>query len=258
MTTTVVASAARARRSSAASAAYAGFAYLTFLVASGYAVAFLADVGVPRTVDHGGPISAKPAAVAIDVLLLALFAVQHTVMARPQFKRWLTRSVPAHLERSSYVLATTLVFGLLFWQWRPIPTVAWHVSPAPARTALWVLYGAGWAWAVAMTFAIDHFELFGLRQVARRLRGVGAGASAFRTPWPYRLVRHPMMIGFAVAFVAAPTMTAGHLLFAGLGCAYIVVGVWFEERDLTSTLPEYRAYAASTPRFIPRFARRSR
>jgi protein-S-isoprenylcysteine O-methyltransferase Ste14 len=225
--------------------------YLVFLAVFLYAVAFLADVVVPRTVDRGGPHAGTVAAVIIDAALLAVFAAQHSVMARPAFKRRWERVVPRHVERSTYVLTASAALALLFWQWRPIPTVVWDV-PTPAVVPLWGLYAVGWAWVVAMTFAIDHVNLFGLRQVARHLRGLGDPPSRFALPLPHRLVRHPMMIGFFVAFVATPTMTVGHLVFAALGSAYIVVGVRLEEADLTGELPEYGAYAAVTPRFVPR------
>ena len=238
--------------SSAVSAAYAGVAYLAFLVVVVYAVLFLAGVLVPRTVDGGGPATGVAVAVVIDVLLLGLFAVQHSVMARAAFKRRLTTVVPKHVERSTYVLATDVVLALMFWQWRPIPTVLWRVDDMTARTAVWALFAAGWVQVIAMTFAIDHWDMFGLRQVARRVRGLGESAPAFRLPLPHRLVRHPMMLGFFVAFLAAPTMTAGHLLFAILGCGYILVGVRLEERDLVEAFPAYRTYAATTPRFVPR------
>jgi protein-S-isoprenylcysteine O-methyltransferase Ste14 len=241
-----------ARMSSAASAVYAGVAYLTFLLALPYAVLFLADVLVPRTVDGGGPVAETSAAVVIDVLLLGLFAVQHSVMARGAFKRRLTTVLPQHVERSTYVLATSAVLALVFWQWRPIPTVLWRVDDETAQTALWALFAAGWTHVIAITFAIDHCDMFGLRQVARRVRGLDESAPGFRLPWPHRLVRHPMMVGFFPAFLAAPTMTAGHLLFAILGFGYILVGVRLEERDLVEAFPEYRTYAATTPRFVPR------
>lgn len=227
---------------------YAGFT-LVFV----YAVAFLADVVVPRTVDHGGPHASTASALAINTLLLGVFAVQHSVMARPAFKRRWVTLVPRHLERSTYVLASTAALTLAFWQWRPIPTTVWDFSPPELRWLVWTLYVAGWLWVLAMSFAIDHADLFGLRQVIGRLRGSGGRPPEFAVPWPHRLVRHPMMLGFLVAFVAAPTMTVGHLLFAVLGCTYIVVGVRFEERDLAATLPEYDAYAAGTPRLVPRW-----
>jgi protein-S-isoprenylcysteine O-methyltransferase Ste14 len=239
-------------------AGYAVTAYLGFVAVSLYAIAFLADVAVPRTVDRGGPASAVSVAVAVDVALLAVFAVQHSVMARPAFKRRWTRVVPAHVERATYVLATSAALALAFWQWRPIPHVLWDVRSPAARVLLWAIGLAGWLWAIAMTFAIDHLDLLGLRQVARRLRGRSDRAPAFALPLPYRLVRHPMMTGFFVAFLVTPTMTVGHLLFAALGCAYIVLGVGLEERDLVRDLPPYATYAAVTPRFFPRLPGRRR
>jgi protein-S-isoprenylcysteine O-methyltransferase Ste14 len=240
----------------AVSAGFAGLAYLAFLAVFLYAVAFVADTAVPRTIDSGGPDAGTPTAVAIDVLLLTLFAVQHSVMARPAFKRRWTRLVPHHVERSCYVLAASAVFALTFWQWRPIPAEVWHVHAAAARAVLWALFGLGWVLVVAMTFAIDHFDMVGLRQVSRYLRGRRQAAPAFQLPLPYRLVRHPMMTGFFLAFIATPVMTAGHLLFALSSCGYIVVAVRLEERDLAAALPEYRDYAARTPRFLPRPSRR--
>jgi methanethiol S-methyltransferase len=228
--------------------------YAAFVAVFAYAVAFLADVVVPRTVDHGGPATGSLQAAAIDVLLFAVFAVQHTVMARPGFKRRWTRVVPRHVERSTYVLAATGALALVLWQWRPIPPVLWDVSAPAVRGLVWVVYAAGWLWALAMSCAIDHLDLFGLRQVSRHLRSVAALEPTFAVPLPYRLVRHPMMVGFIVAFVAAPTMTVGHLLFAALGFGYILVGVRREERDLSASLPGYDAYARTTPRLMPRLS----
>lgn len=235
---------------------YALICYLAFLAVSLYAVAFLADVAVWRTVDHGGPTSGTLVAVVINAALLGCFAVQHSVMARPGFKRRWAAVVPPHVERSTYVLAASAALALLFWQWRPIPDTLWDVSNPGARALIWALYLAGWVWVVAMTFAIDHLDLVGLRQVWRRLRGLADQPPAFALPLPHRLVRHPMMLGFFPAFLATPTMTTGHLLFGVLGCAYILVGVRLEERDLTRSLPPYAAYAAVTPRFLPRLTRR--
>jgi protein-S-isoprenylcysteine O-methyltransferase Ste14 len=245
----IISTAGRAGR--ALSAGYAAAVYLAFLAVVGYSVAFLADVVVPRTVDHG-PRTGTPAALVIDSSLLAIFAVQHTVMARPKFKARWTTVLPAHLERSTFVLAATAALALTYALWRPIPTVVWDIDPEPARVAVWILYGAGWAIVVAMTFAIDHFDMFGLRQVARHLRGAPSDTPGFGCPLPYRLARHPMMTGFFLAFFAAPTMTVGHLLFACLGAGYILLGVRLEERDLRRALPEYAEYAAATPRFLPR------
>jgi protein-S-isoprenylcysteine O-methyltransferase Ste14 len=239
------------------SVGYGAGCYLAFLLVFSYAVAFLADVAVPRTVDRGGPDTGTLTAVVIDVALLAGFAVQHSVMARPGFKRRWTTLVPRHIERSTYVLVASAALALVLWQWHPIDAEVWDV-PAPAvRGILWGLFAVGWFWVVAMSFAIDHIDLFGLRQVARHLRGVRDHPPSFALPWPYRLVRHPMMLGFFPAFLAAPTMTLGHLLFAALGCGYILVGVRLEERDLALALPEYDAYAAVTPRLVPRWRRHS-
>jgi protein-S-isoprenylcysteine O-methyltransferase Ste14 len=226
--------------------------YLIFLAVVAYAALFVAGTGVPRTVDAGGPRSATTAAALIDLSLLAAFAVQHSVMARPWFKRRWTRVVPPQWERSCYVLLASVLLAITFWQWRPIPEVVWQVHAPAARTAIWTVFGLGWLWALAMTFAIDHLDLVGLRQLGHHVRGDQPGAPEFRTPWPYRLVRHPMMTGFFVAFLATPTMSAGHLLFALASIAYVVVAVRFEERDLTAALPPYRDYAARTPRFVPR------
>jgi protein-S-isoprenylcysteine O-methyltransferase Ste14 len=244
---------ARRRRTAGAvvSVVYGVFCYLGFVAVFLYAVAFLADVVVPRTVDHGGPSTGTATAAVIDALLLGVFAVQHSVMARPAFKRWWTTRIPAHVERSTYVLVASAALVLTFWQWRPIPPEVWHVSTPALRVLLWVLFAGGWVWVLVMSCAIDHVEMFGLRQVVGHLRGLADRAPSFALPLPHRLVRHPMMLGFFPAFLAVPTMTVGHLFFAGLGCAYVLVGVRLEERDLTRELPEYAAYAAVTPRFIP-------
>jgi protein-S-isoprenylcysteine O-methyltransferase Ste14 len=248
---------ARTRRTAGAFAVvgYGLACYAAFVAVFGYGVAFLADVVVPRTVDRGGPHASPVVAATIDALLLSVFAVQHSVMARPAFKRRWIRVVPRHVERSTYVLASAAALALAFWQWRPIPTVLWDVPSPGIRVLLWAGYVAGWAWALAMSFAIDHLDLFGLRQVVAYLRGLAERSPAFAVPWPYRLARHPMMIGFLVAFLLTPTMTVGHLLFAVLGWVYILVGVRLEEHDLSTTLPGYDAYAAATPRLLPRLFR---
>ncbi len=230
---------------------YGALGYLAFLAAALYAIGFLADAVVPRAVDSGGPESGTAAAVAIDAALLGLFAVQHSVMARPRFKRRFNRIFPPAVERSTYVLAASAVLGLLFWQWRPIDDVVWDVENIAGEIVLWSLYGIGWFLVVLSTFLIDHFEMFGLRQVAARVHGRRHEPPGFVTPLLYRFVRHPMMLGFLVAFWATPTMTVGHLLFAALASGYIVVAVRIEERDLMRQLPEYQDYMERTPRFIP-------
>jgi methanethiol S-methyltransferase len=242
----------RMRPGAVASFGYAALCYVCFVAVFLYAVAFLADLMVPRTIDHGGPHVGLAAAVVIDAALLGLFALQHSVVARPAFKQRWTRLVPRHVERSTYVLAASAALALMFWLWCPITTVVWDVPATSVRILLWTLAALGWSWVLAMTFAIDHLEMFGLSQVVRRMRGLADRAPSFAVPLPHRLVRHPMMLGFFPAFLAAPTMTVGHLLFAGLGCGYVLVGVRLAERDLARDLPEYAAYAAVTPRFVPR------
>ena len=240
----------------AVSLAYGLASYLVFLVTFLYAVGFVGGLVVPKSINTG-PTVPVGEAVGVDVLLLGLFAVQHSVMARPAFKRRWTRVVPPHSERSTYVLASSLLLVLLFWQWRPVPGVAWEVTHPVAAAALWVLFGLGWAVVLVSTFLIDHFDLFGLRQVILYTLGRPYTPPPFRTPLLYRLVRHPIMLGFLIAFWATPVMTWGHLLFAGVTTAYIVVGVRLEERDLRrafgSTYEEYRRQVGMlVPRVGPR------
>jgi methanethiol S-methyltransferase len=235
---------------------YGGIAYIAFLGVFAYMIGFVANVGVPKGIDDwtSGP---NAPALLIDAALLVLFAAQHSIMARPWFKRWWTRFVPASIERSTFVLAASLVLALLLWQWRPLPAQVWSVGDTWARTALWVLYGSGWLMVVGSTFLIDHFDLFGLRQVVARVRGLSIQPPRFRQPFLYGLVRHPIMVGFLIAFWAAPDMSVGRMLFAILGTGYIVVAVRFEERDLLAQHGEaYERYAATVPRFVPRVARR--
>ncbi|GFG69994.1 methanethiol S-methyltransferase [Mycolicibacter senuensis] len=236
--------------------AYAVLNYLVFLVVFLYAVGFVGDVVVPRSVDHGPSAPTGPA-IVVDVLLLGLFAVQHSVMARPAFKRWWTRLVPPDIERSTYVLASNLVLVLLFWQWRPVPAIIWDVAWPVGRTALWVLFWIGWAIALASTFMISHFDLFGLRQVYLAWREQPYQPVGFRASALYRVVRHPLMLGFVIAFWATPTMTAGHLLFAAASTGYILVALQLEERDLVGMLgAEYRQYRHRVPMLIPFLRRR--
>lgn len=231
--------------------AYGVLNYLVFLVVFLYAVGFVGDLVVPRSVDRG-PHASTGAALVVDVLLLGLFAVQHSVMARPAFKRWLTRAVPVDLERSTYVLASNIVLALLFWQWRPIPTIIWEVTAPAGRAALWALFWIGWVIALAATFMVSHVELFGLRQVYSAWRAQPFTPVGFRAKLLYRLVRHPLMLGFVIAFWAAPTMTAGHLLFAVATTGYILIAVQLEERDLVGVLGEdYQQYRRRVPMLFP-------
>ena len=235
---------------------YGLICYLLFFVTFLYAVGFLANVLVPKSIDSG---SAGPLAVAVivDLLLLGLFALQHTVMARPGFKRWWTRIVPASVERSTFVLATSLVLLFLFWQWRPLPTTIWEVQNASGRMLLWAICGVGWITVFLGTFMINHFHLFGLYQVWNRLLGRDAPEPVFQTRGLYGYVRHPLMVGFIIAFWATPTMSLGHLIFAAASTGYIALGTkLFEEKDLVHFIGEpYRRYQEKVPAFLPRLGR---
>lgn len=227
--------------------AYAGVAYVGFLVVIAWAVVFLADVDVVTTIDSG-PRTSGLVAVTVDLLLLLAFGLHHSVMARPAAKRLITRVVPVELERATYVLTADLLLGLVLWQWRPIGGDVWSNVPQPWRAALWAVYLAGWMIAVGSTFIIDHFDLVGLRQVFSR----DYRPPAFQARWLYAVVRHPLMLGLLIAFWATPTMSASHLLFALAATAYIAVGVHFEERDLRGELGQaYATYAQRTPAFVP-------
>ena len=236
---------------------YAAAAYLVFLAVLVYAIGFFAGAGVPKGIDQG-PRSAWPLAVAIDLLLLLLFAVQHTVMARPWFKRRWTRLVPVPAERATFVLFTSLLLALLFWQWRPAGGTVWHL-PGPAADAVLALYAAGWVLALGSTFMINHFDLFGLRQAYLYARGAAYRPPPFTERGLYRWIRHPLMAGFVVIFWAAPVMTAGHLLFAAAATGYILLGIRFEDHDLRRDLGEpYRAYRRRVPALVPALRSRSR
>ena len=229
-----------------------GVFFLTFL----YAIGFTGGLVVPRTVDAGGPQSPMVVALAINAGLLGVFGLQHSIMARQGFKRLWTQLVPAVIERSTYVLFSSLALILLFWQWRPIPSPVWDVQMPLARNLLWGLFWLGWLLVLLSTFLINHFDLFGLRQVWRHLRGLDAAPVGFSEPFLYSIVRHPLYAGFIVAFWATPSMTAGHLEFALVATAYILVAVRFEERDLRSMHPEYAEYSDRVPMLIPGSGRR--
>jgi len=211
---------------------YGGVAYLLFLVTTLYSIGFVEGALVPRTIDAGGVVSPPGIALLVDGLLLALFAVQHSGMARRRFKQVLTRLVPQPIERSTYVLASSGCLLLLFYFWRPIPAVVWSVEASTPRLVLFALSGLGWGIAFSSTFLINHFELFGLRQVYLAARRRELPPGQFRTPLLYKLVRHPLYLGFVVAFWAAPTMTLGRLVFALVTLGYILIGIHLEERDL--------------------------
>lgn len=234
---------------------YGVASYVFFLIVFLYAVGFVANVGVPRPID-GVPATPFLTALAIDLVLLAIFAVQHSVMARPAFKRAWTRVVSPVVERSTYVLAASAALALLFWQWRPLGGVVWQVDTPWLRALLVAVSAYGWLQVLVTTFLIDHFELFGLKQVWRHARGRSSTVSHFVVPGPYRLVRHPLYLGFLVAFWSAPTMTVAHLVFAVMTTAYILIAIQFEERDLIVAHPEYAAYRREVPMLLPVPARR--
>jgi protein-S-isoprenylcysteine O-methyltransferase Ste14 len=225
--------------------------YVAFLGTFLYAIGFVSGVLVPKTIDAGAVVPVAEALV-VNLLLMSAFAVQHSVMARKPFKAWWTRIIPASIERSTYVLCSSLALVLLFWQWRPLPTMVWRIEDPRIAVAIRGLSYAGWLGVLCSTCLINHFELFGLRQVASNLAGREVPAPRFRTPLFYRFVRHPIYLGFIIAFWAAPTMTAGRLLFAAATTAYIVVGILLEERDLVELFgDDYRRYKERVSMLVP-------
>lgn len=235
---------------------YGVVAYLAFFVTILYAIGFVGNFQVggyslPKTIDSGvaGPIGT---AIFVNVALLAVFAVQHTIMARPAFKSWWTKIIPAAAERSTFVLVASLILLLAFWQWRPMTGVIWNVDQPLIRAVLVGVSLLGWATVFYASFLIDHFDLFGLRQVILHARGKPYTHAPFAARSLYRFVRHPLMVGFLLAFWFTPTMTAGHLLFAAVTTGYILFGTTVEERDLLRFLGEdYRNYRSRTPAFFP-------
>ena len=233
------------------SALYGVVCYLVFLGAFLYSIGFVGNFLVPKSIDSG-PAPALSVALLVNTTLLGIFAVQHSVMARPTFKRWWVRFVPQPVERSTYVLLSSLILLLLFWQWRPMPDVIWDVTAPAVRGLLWTLFTTGWLVVLASTFMINHFDLFGLRQVWLHLRARSYTPVHFRMTLLYRLVRHPIMLGFLVAFWATATMTAGHLLFALATTGYVLIALQLEERDLVAHLGEsYRDYKRRVPMLLP-------
>jgi protein-S-isoprenylcysteine O-methyltransferase Ste14 len=230
---------------------YGLVAYFAFFATVLYAIGFVMGLVVPKAIDTGTG-SSTPEALIVNLLLMTLFAVQHSVMARKQFKQWWMQYVPKPIERSTYVLLSSLALMLLFWQWRPMPEIVWQIGQPDVAVAIATLALVGWVIVFTSTFLINHFELFGLHQVANNLTGREMPTQRFRTPLFYKFVRHPLYLGFIIAFWAAPTMSVGHLLFAAVTTAYIFVGILLEERDLIAMFgDDYRRYRKRVSMLLP-------
>ena len=236
---------------------YGIVAYLAFAVVIVYAIGFVTGLMVPKTI-NSGPAGPLVESIVINLVLLTIFALQHSVMARPQFKKWWTTIVPKSVERSTYVLLASLALALVFWQWRPIPGVVWEAKDPTIAASLLYLGLFGWVLVFISTFMINHFELFGLHQVANNLTGNSMPPMKFKTPMLYNVVRHPIYLGFIIFVWATPTMTAGHLLFAAVVTAYIFVGIALEEHDLIEVFgDEYRRYRRRVAMIVPFIGRSS-
>lgn len=232
--------------------AYGAFSYAVFLVAFLYAIGFIGNLVVPKTIDSGAAAPLREALI-VNVLLLGAFAIQHSVMARPGFKKWWTRIIPKSIERSTFVLLASLLLLLLYWQWRPMTAQVWAVEHSAGKILLHALYFLGWLIVFLGTFMINHFDLFGLRQVYLKLRNREYTDLDFRVAGFYKFVRHPIMLGFLIAFWAAPVMTVGRLLFAVATTGYILIALQLEERDLVNHFGEqYREYRRKTSMLMPR------
>ena len=230
---------------------YGVFAYAVFFAVFCYTPGFVGNFLVPKSID-AAPTTSFRLALLVNVGLLGLFAVQHSVMARPFFKRGFTRIIPEAAERSTYTLASSLALIVFFWFWQPMGGVVWQVDNTVGRGLLFVGLVSGWLLVLAVSFMINHFDLFGLRQVWFYFRNRPYTAVKFSTPGLYKLVRHPLYVGWLLLFWCTPTMTVAHLFFAILTTGYILVGMYFEERDLQNAHPEYADYKRATPAFVPR------
>lgn len=230
---------------------YGVLSYVVFLLTFVYAIGFVGNFAVPKAMDSP-PQTSLSVALATNLILLSIFAIQHSLMARPAFKQWWTRIVPAAAERSTYVLFSSLALILLFVFWQPIGGTVWQVQSPLFETLLWAGFGFGWMLVLISTFLINHFDLFGLRQVWLNFRDREYKPLDFVTPGPYKFIRHPLYLGWFFAFWCIPTMTATHLLFAIVTAVYILVAIQWEERDLISALGEdYREYRKAVPMLIP-------
>jgi protein-S-isoprenylcysteine O-methyltransferase Ste14 len=230
---------------------YGLVSYAIFFATILYAIGFVSGLFVPKAIDDGAVVSMTEA-VIVNLLLMSLFAIQHSVMARKQFKQWWTQYVPKSVERSTYVLLASLALVLLFWQWRPMPAMVWQITDPLAASIITALSMLGWLVVFTSTFLINHFELFGLHQVTNNLAGRAMPEPRFRTPLYYKFVRHPIYLGFIIAFWMTPAMTAGHLLFAAVTTAYIFVGIWLEEHDLADLFGEdYLKYRNQVSMLVP-------
>jgi protein-S-isoprenylcysteine O-methyltransferase Ste14 len=230
---------------------YGLLSYLIFFITILYAIGFVDGMLVPKTIDTGDT-APMAESILVNLCLMTLFALQHSVMARQPFKRWWTQYVPAPIERSTYVLLASLALLLLFWQWRPMPAVVWQIDNPQIAMAVTALSLVGWVIVFSSTFLINHFELFGLHQVANNLVGRDMSPPRFRTPLYYNFVRHPIYLGFIIAFWVVPTMTVGHLLFAAVTTAYIFVGILLEERDMVDLFgDDYRKYRDRVSMILP-------
>lgn len=228
--------------------------YAVFLASFLYAIGFIGNFAVPKSLDSPAEIDPLTA-FWIDLGLLSLFAIQHSVMARPAFKRLITRVIPQAAERSTYVLASSLALLFLFWKWQPLGGVVWQVESAVGRTLLYAGYALGWVIVLMTTFVINHFDLFGLRQVWRELKGQPQAKVRFVMPFLYRIVRHPLYVGWLCAFWFTPDMTVTHLFFALVTTTYILVAIRFEEADLMEEHPQYATYREQVPMLVPALPR---
>lgn len=237
---------------------YGVLVYVFFFITFCYSIGFVEGIGVPKGINDGA-VASFGVALITNVALLGLFGLQHSAMARPQFKEWWCTFVPRPAERSTFVLLATAILALLMWQWRPMPGVIWDFKIAVVRTLLYTISLGGWLLVLYATFVIDHFDLFGLRQTWLSFKNIEYKHPQFMARSVYRVIRHPIMAGFIIAFWAAPTMTVGRLLFAAVSTAYILVAIQLEERDLNRMLgDDYREYRRHTPMLVPSLVPRRR